>query len=122
MEIKYKDFTIGYQKFIDFPNMENTGGKHICTLRLAQTPDGSSYVIVYTWVNHIIKMFDDRTEAFYIDGINEDNNKEAEKILLEVYKDLLSAYEKNPYNMFNMETYIENKFSSGPKSMQKIMK
>ena len=122
MEIEYKDFIIGYQEYIDFPNMENTSGRKACTLKMMQTPDGSSYVMIYMWVNHIAKLFDDRTEAFYIDGINKDNAKEAERIFLEVYRDLLSAYEKNPYEVFNMKTYVENKFSDGPKSIEKVMR
>ena len=113
MEIKYNGFTIGYQSFIDFSTMENTCCAHVCTLRLMKTPDGSSYVIAYTWVDPLSKTYDDKAEAFYIDGINKDNEEEAKEILFEVYNDLLEAYKENPYRMFNMNAYVKNNFSSG---------
>ena len=118
MEIKYKDFTIGFEEFIDFSTMENTCCRRACTFRLAKTYDESSYIIVYSFVDHLTRFFSDKAEAFYIDGINNYNKEEAEKILLDVYKDLLNAYEKNPYDMFNMKAYVENKFSGGPKSIK----
>ena len=52
-----------------------------------QTPDGASYVLIYQWIDPLAREFNDKEEAFYIDGINENNATKAKKICKNKYNE-----------------------------------
>ena len=115
MEIELDDLTLGFQEHIDFSQMLNDFNQHISTFQKMQTPDGASYVLIYQWIDPIAKEFNNREEAFYIDGVNVSNGEKALKIFDEVYNELEKEYEKDPdqlYHMTKLISKIANNYSS----------
>lgn len=108
MEMKIGDLTIGFMPQIDYSVIEDHTGNHIASFRIMQTPDMTSLVIVYTWVDSIAMVFNDREEAFYIDGINPENYEQAKKIILDVFSTLNKTFNEDPYQNFDLESYIKN--------------
>ena len=111
MEIQLDDMTLGFQEEIIFRDLRNEGFMHYPSFKLMATSDGKSYVITYLWMNddnpnH--KVFNDREEAFYIDGVTEENKEKATKIFLAVHEGLLKAFEENPYQIFEMEPLVRS--------------
>lgn len=107
MEFEFKGLTIGYAGKVYFNLMENDGRKHVCTLQLMATPNNESLVIVYQWVDNIAKRFDDKAEAFYIDGVTPENFELAKDIFLEVYNELQTAFKENPDSEYDMGPCVD---------------
>lgn len=107
MEKLFNDLTLGYAETVDFAKLCNHGGNHVPSFRRMATPDGTSYVIVYTWVDGIAKTFNDMEEAFYIDGINEENRERATEIFQEVFDLLMVAFAHCPNQLLMMEPLVE---------------
>ena len=87
--------------------MENNEGDHVCTLQLMASPDKKSLVIIYQWVNNLAKLYSDKEEAFYIDGVNDDNYESAKSIFIDVFTEMKAAYDANPNTEFEMASCVE---------------
>lgn len=111
MERKLDDLTIGYQERIDFSKFVDNNHQHESTFRLMATPDGKSYVIIYQWIDPMKKIYNDKEEAFYIDGINEDNKEKAKNIFLDVHDGLQSAFQEDPNQVFETTPLVEETIS-----------
>ena len=107
MELNFKNFKIGYSEKVYFNFMENDSHAHTCTLKLMSTPNQESFVIIYQWVNHRSEQFNDREEAFYIDGITPESYELAKNIFLDVYNELTVAFRENPNLEFDMSPCVE---------------
>lgn len=107
MERKLDDLTLGYAETINFALLENHTGGHVPSFRIMATPDLSSLVIVYTWVDGISKTFNDREEAFYIDGVTPENLDKAKAIIEDVYKTLMECFDFCPNQLLCMESLVE---------------
>lgn len=109
MEIQLDDMTLGFSQEILFRDLRNENFIHYPSFKLMATKDGKSYVITYLWMNddnpnH--KVFNDREEAFYIDGVNEENKDKATQIFMGVYNGLLKAFAEDSYQVFKMEPLV----------------
>lgn len=107
MEIEFKDLTIGYTDKVYFNLMENDSHKPDFTVRLMATEDQKSLVMIYQWVDHTVKKYSDREEAFYIDGLTPENFELAKNIFIDVYNELKMAYDENPNSIFDMTSCVE---------------
>lgn len=107
MERKLDDLTIGYAENIDFALLSDHSGHHAPSFELMATPDVSSLVITYTWVDGIAKTFNDKEEAFYIDGVTPENLEKAKEITLDVYALLQEAFKHCSNQLLDMDLLVE---------------
>lgn len=118
MELDFNGMKIGFANYINFRDICDDNNAHVPNFRLMATPDGFSYVIIYQWANHDNphnKVFNDREEAFYIDGVDFANKEVATGIFLDVHAGLLRAFASNPNQVFMMEPLVSsviNKYSN----------
>ena len=116
MEIKVDDMTIGYQTKISFSNLRDYNNSHVSTFKKMATQDGSSYVIIYQWVDSMSKTYYDREEAFYIDNINENNREEATRIFNEVFEELQKAFMEDSNQVYDLTNFINSVVSEKNKT------
>lgn len=122
MEIQLDDMTLGFQEKIYFRDLRNEGFMHYPSFKLMATSDGKSYVITYLWMRDddpYHKVFNDREEAFYIDGVTEENKDKATQIFLAVHRGLLQAFSEDPYQIFEMEPLVRSVVETYGKSSHK---
>ena len=108
MEIQFEDMTIGFIRNLSFRTMTSGSGHPGCSLTKMKTRDGSSFVITYSYVDGLSRTFDDRAEAFYIDGINEKNKEKAAQLFEAVYNDLVRRYNEDRTQTIDMQELVEN--------------
>ena len=108
MEIIIDDLTIGYQQIISFANFQNDKFENASTFKAMATQDGTSYIIIYQWSDPSTKTFNDREEAFYIDGINESNVEKAKGIFFDVFNGLQNAFKENPNQKYDITELVNN--------------
>lgn len=109
MEIEFNGMKIGYAQYINFRDICNDSNEHVPNFKLMATPDGFSYVIIYQWANAddpFHKVFNDKEEAFYIDGVDFSNKEMATGIFLDVREGLLQAFASDPNQVFMMEPLV----------------
>lgn len=107
MERKLDDLTIGYASNINFAALCDHSSHHVPSFKLMATPDLSSLVITYTWVDGIAMTFNDREEAFYIDGVTPENLEKAKEIILDVYDLLQEAFKHCSMQLLDMNLLVE---------------
>ena len=119
MEINVEDLTIGYQEKIDFSKLRDDANEHSASFLKMANRSQTSLVIVYQWVDEITKTYDDRSEAFYIDNVNDENREKAIRIFTDVYDGLQLAFEEDPNQNFEMAPLVETTVKNNSQSMHK---
>ena len=117
MEKKIDDLTLGYQEEINFSTLQDDGFHHSSTFKAMSTPDEASYVIVYQWADPDTRTFNDQDEAFYIDGVNDNNREKAVDMFKKVYKGFQEAFEEDPNQVLKVEELVNE--ALGEKKDQK---
>ena len=102
MEKRFEDLTLGYQEKIDLSKLIGTNNHPANTFKRMSTPDGSSFVLIYQWANSLAKTYNDREEAFYIDGVNDENKDKAISIFCDVCDSLDNAYSEDNTQTIDM--------------------
>lgn len=108
MERELDDLILGYQEEVDFGIMQDDAFHHSSTFQAMKTPDDASYVIIYQWADPLSKTFNDKEEAFYIDGVNDGNREKAQAIFEKVYRGLQDAFKEDPNQVFKVEELVNN--------------
>ena len=106
MNLQFQDMIIGCESSINLSLLHDNNNSHAFTFKLMTTPDKSSYVITYQYLDALSKTFNDKQEAFYIDNVNDSNRKKAEEIVVRVYSELKEAFDTNPNDTINMEELV----------------